>query len=299
MKLIADYQNGNTNVKLYSNGTREMVTEDDEFDLDFPVSMDLSITKNCDGNCPYCYLGCSTSGEHGDILSPKFLETIQPGTEIAINLNSCNHPQLLPFLQTMRKRNIIVNGSINQVHFMRYHAMLKRLCDNKLLWGLGISLHKPTVEFVRLVKEFDNAVIHVINGIFDADDIEMLRDNDLKILILGYKPIGRGADYISENNVVIGMRQQYLHDVLPTMINKFALVSFDNLAIKQLDVKRILTDDQWETFYQGDEGSCSMYVDLVNSTFGVSSLCADSDMSPIMDDIKDMFAVVKQKARAV
>ena len=298
MQVIANYQNGNVNVKLFDDGTRIMRTEDDDFQFDFPVSMDVTITKNCDGNCPYCYMGCTSDGDHGDILNAKFLNTLHAGTEMAINLNSCNHPQLLPFLQRMKDKGIVVNGSINQAHFMRYHNMLKRLCDNRLIWGLGVSLQKPTAEFIRIVKEFPNAIIHVINGIFDADDIEMLRDNNLKILILGYKQLGRGDDYLAENEVAIGMRQRYLKAVLPTLFNHFAAVSFDNLAIDQLGVKEILSPSDWETFYQGDEGSCTMYIDLVEGKFGVSSLCSADSMWPLMDDIHDMFAVVKQEIEA-
>lgn len=47
----------------------------------------------------------------------------------------------------------------------------------------------------------------------------------------------------------------------------------------------------------GDEGSSSMYIDLVERKFGVSSTVLRNEMYPIMDDVKDMFAVVKKVAK--
>lgn len=46
-------------------------------------------------------------------------------------------------------------------------------------------------------------------------------------------------------------------------------VSFDNLAISQLNIKRLMSEQEWKIFYMGDDGrdgelsSASMYVDAV------------------------------------
>ena len=71
----------------------------------------------------------------------------------------------------------------------------------------------------------------------------------------------------------------------------------NHLALDQLDVKRILTPEEWDEFYLGDEGTSSMFIDLVTGKFGVSSLCKENEMFPVMDDIRDMFAVVKREAK--
>lgn len=292
---IARYKNGNATVELYDNGTRIVETPGDElFDFVYPLNNDVTITHKCDGGCQFCYLGCTPEGKHADILSPKFLDTVLPGTEMAINLNDLSHPQLEGFLIKMRHRGVFVNGTINQLHFMVNKDYLKRLCDERLLWGLGVSLRVASKEFVNEVKCFPNAVVHVINGIVKAEDLEALRDNRLKLLILGYKDVNRGADYHKENDVVIRGRQRYLYDVLPTLRNHFDVISFDNLAIEQLDVKRLLTPEQWEQFYQGDEGTATFAIDLVNGTFGINSMA--TKVYPLMDDIRDMFAVIKESA---
>ena len=73
--------------------------------------------------------------------------------------------------------------------------------------------------------------------------------------------------------------------------NWFDVVSFDNLAIKQLNPKRLMSDEQWNQFYLGDDGKFSMYIDLVNQEFAKSSVSIER--YPITADIRDMFNKVK------
>ena len=49
------------------------------------------------------------------------------------------------------------------------------------------------------------------------------------------------------------------------------LVSFDNLAIEQLNIKRFFTEEGWNMFYQGDDFSLSMYIDAVEQKFAPTS----------------------------
>jgi hypothetical protein len=52
------------------------------------------------------------------------------------------------------------------------------------------------------------------------------------------------------------------------LFHEFEVVSFDNLALEQLNIKRFLTDEQWEVFNQGEH---SFYVNAVDQTFSPSS----------------------------
>lgn len=294
------YKNGNSFITIDSNnGTKRRFTKDDEFDLEFPESLDLNIGNRCDGHCPFCYINASEDGVDADLLNVEFINSLHPYTEVAINGNSIDHPQLIPFLEMIKKKNIFANITVNQIHFERKEDIIKTLVDRDLIKGIGISLRKATPEFVRRVSKYPNAVIHTINGILTAEDLEIMRDCYLKLLILGYKDLGRGINYKHEYDLTIKARQRYLYDVLETLPSHFKVVSFDNLAIEQLDVKRILSPEEWDKFYMGDEGTASMFVDLVAGKFGVSSLCTPDQMHPITDNIRDMFAVVKKEAAFV
>ena len=294
----AKYKNGNSVIKInLTNGTKERTTQDDEFDLEFPETIDLNIGTRCDGHCPFCYINASENGVDADLLNVPFIDTLHSYTEMAINGNSVDHPQLIPFLEKLKERRIIANITVNQIHFERKIDVIRDLVARNLVKGIGISLRKPTPEFIRLVQEFPNAVIHTIVGILTPEDIKMLSDKNLKILILGYKDLGRGVDYKTTHLIEWEHNRDYLYHMLEAVIQHCNVCSFDNLAIEQLDVRRILTDEQWNEFYMGDEGTASMFVDLVTKKFGVSSLCSEDEMMPMMDDVVEMFKIVKNLAR--
>lgn len=293
MKLLGVYKNGNYTVKLLSDGTKIRETEEDDFFPSFAENCDVKITDKCDGGCPFCYEGCTPNGRHGNILNQKFLDTLHPYTELAINGNDMSHPDLIPFLEKLKDKKVIANMTVNQIHFERCQDTIRELVNNGLVHGLGISLKEPTGEFVELVKTYPNAVIHVINGILRPSDVEILSDNGLKMLILGYKQLRRGEDWYNTDHENIVVKQMWLRDNLEEMLNHFEVISFDNLAIKQLDVKRLMSEDDWREFYMGDDGGFTFYIDLVDEKFGRNSLA--TVRYPIMDSIDDMFKVIRSE----
>ena len=50
------------------------------------------------------------------------------------------------------------------------------------------------------------------------------------------------------------------------------MVSFDNLGLEQLDVRRLLTDEEWEQFYSGDDGTFTFFINMVDGYFAKNSL---------------------------
>ena len=290
------YKNGNATCRInLENGTKIRETEDDEFNLEFPESIDLNIGNRCDGGCQYCYINASPNGQDAELLDVPFLDTLHPFTEVAINGNSIDHPQLIPFLNKMKNMDVICNITVNQVHFESKEELIGDLYKHNLIHGIGVSLRKPTNEFIKRIQKYPTAVIHTINGILDADDIDTMRNHNLKLLVLGYKNIGRGSEYFQENKETVLINQQYLYNILPTFLedNSFSLLSFDNLALEQLDVQRCVSKEKWDEIYMGDDGTASMYVDLVSKRFGISSLCKEDQMHPLFQNIETMFSVVQ------
>ena len=286
-RLLGVYKNGNYTVKLLADGTKIRETEEDEFIPAFAENCDVKITDKCDGGCPFCYEGCTPNGRHGNILNQKFLDTLHPYTELAINGNDLTHPDLIPFREKLREKKVVANMTVNQIHFERCQDMIRDLVDKGLIFGLGISLKEPTEKFIELVKQYPNAVIHTINGILSPSDVEMLSGHNLKMLILGYKQLRRGVDWYDTDRENIVVKQDWLKDNLESILSKFKVVSFDNLAITQLDVKRLMSDEEWEEFYMGDDGTMTFYIDLVEEKFGKNSLA--TERFPVMDNIDDMF----------
>lgn len=139
---------------------------------------------------------------------------------------------------------------------------------------------------------YTNAVIHVINGILTQNDVEKLADNNLKMLILGYKQLRRGNNYFSVNQKSIYKKHNWLSKNLPDIIDRFNTVSFDNLAIEQLDVHRLLTKEEWDEFYMGDDGTMTYYIDMVEQKFAKSSTAPFEERYDLLDSVDEMFNVI-------
>lgn len=301
MKLLGKYQNGNYTVSIFDDGTKIRQNDLDFFAPNTVESMDIKITNRCDMGCSMCHENSTPNGEHGDILSPSFLDKLHPYCELAIGGgNPLEHPDLLKFLYRCHERKHIANMTINQVHFEKNFEYVKHLCENKLIYGLGISLVNPTPEFIEKVKQIPTAIIHVINGIVTEEQLRKLKYNNLKILILGYKEVRRGKSLYEEKSNIIENKKDSTYTLLPQMINEkwFKIISFDNLALKQLDVRRLLSDDEWNSMYMGDDGldreqtSATFFVDMVERKFAKNSY--SMERFDLLDTAEGMFKFLRE-----
>lgn len=303
MNLIGSYMNGNYKVSIFDDGTKIRENDLDFFEPDTVESMDIKITNKCDKGCPMCHEDSKPDGIHGDILSPSFLDKLHPYTELAIGGgNPLEHPDLEEFLLKCKDHQLIPSMTVNQDHFMKNVSRIKKLCDQKLIYGLGISLTDPTNDFIKEVSKFSNAVIHIIAGLFTKEQFKKITNKELKILILGYKKVRRGENLYKNISSEIDEKINWMKSMLPIMtkLKCFNTISFDNLAIKQLDVKNTLnmSDEDWNLFYMGDDGqeemtSASMYVDMVKKEFARNS--CSMERYPMMDTIKEMYNFLKEK----
>ena len=296
MGNIVSYKNGNYTVMLdLSNGSKMRFNDLDNLTPDHAESMDITISKYCETGCPFCYAGCSKDGKHADILSHSFIDNLTPYTELALNGNEPLHPDLVPFLEKCKKLKLIPSLTVNQHTFMKNVELLKELSDSKMIYGLGVSLTNPTDEFIDTVKQFPNAVIHMIDGIADSTDFERLANHGLKILILGYKTVGRGNDYFNEMERAVLERVFGLECSIKDYIDNdwFDVISFDNLALEELDIKRLMSEEEWSKFYMGDDGNHSFYVDMVDKKFYKNSMSINGH--DLTDDPVQMFNVVRSE----
>lgn len=308
MSILGQYQNGNYSVTILSDGTKIRENDLDFFDAEFPESMDIKITNACDMGCPMCHEDSRPDGKHGNILNLPFLDSLHEFTELAIGGgNPLSHPNFIPFLHLLKERKLIANVTVNEVHFLKNIPLLLKLTEQGFIYGLGISYtggdRESTYRFADEVSKFPNAVIHIINGIVSMEQVSWLseRNRELKILILGYKDFRRGADHHVKVGQIVDNKMHDMYEYLPQIITNgwFKTVSFDNLAISQLDVKRLMPEEEWKIFYMGDDGrdgelsSASMYVDAVSGQFARNS--CSTERFPVTDNITEMFQLLKTK----
>ena len=289
MEILHQYQNGNYTVTLYADGTKEKMTEEDEFIATFPDNMDLKLTNYCDMDCPMCHENASKEGAHASLDAP-FLATLHKGTEIAIGGgNPLSHPDLLSFLERMKAQGVVCNMTVNETHLLAHMALLEEWLDQKLIYGLGISLNRYAEETIAFAMAHPSVVLHIICGIASPTDIQKIAKKQLKILLLGYKKHGRGEVYYSDR---VESRLNWMYRALPSIFGAFAVVSFDNLAIEQLDLRNRLKPEVFSSCYMGGDGEASMYVDLVKGEFGLSSISAER--YPLLPSAQEMLAYLHQ-----
>ena len=287
-------KNGNYTMAIdLDSGTKIRYNDLDNLTPEYPESFDYKITNKCDMGCRFCHENSVPDGKHGDIMNDKFIETLLPYTEIAVGGgNPLEHPDLIPFLKKCQKLKLIPNMTVNQKHFMKDYNFIRDLVDSKLIYGLGISLVNPREEgFIERVQSIPNAVIHVINGVHMMSELSRLYDKNLKLLILGYKDFRRG---IAAHDDMTDLIKNDLYQNLPDLTKHFAVVSFDNLALKQLDAKRLCTEEEWKQKYLGEDGEMTCFIDSVAGTYSTSSTSPLNDRYPLKDNIKDMFNHIRE-----
>lgn len=293
--LWATYHNGDFIVHINkANGTKIRQSFIEKPKAAFAENCDVTITTRCRQGCRYCYLNCNQKGNHADLMQFDFLKHLHPYTEIALNGNDLDHPQLGEFLEQLKCQKVFANITVNQRQFMDNKNKLKEWYDQGLVHGIGISVVAPSEKFTESVSKIPTAVLHVIAGIVTPKDIKKLMDKNLKLLILGYKNIGRGEEYLENHKQFIAPNMEWLKCHIMDLANYFQVISFDNKAIEQLNMQEKMSPKEWERYYMGDDGDFTFYLDLVEGKYGLNSM--SRELFPIEDrSIDDMFLDIQDR----
>jgi len=267
------YLNGNSIVTLFNDGTRIVETIDDDFVFDYPLNIDIRVNTSCSlgynpktkkSICEYCHESAVTNGTecNYEMLKEK-LSILPGGMELAIGGNKITDG-LVDFLKWAKEKSFFCNLTVNHLHIKKESDILKYLLENKIIRGLGISYRKGfPLNFDSYFINHPDVVLHVITGVDDINDILSLPFN--KVLVLGFKTFGFGVSYYNEE--VVENIQQWVWGI-GKIINHFNVVSFDNLAIEQLEIQRFFKQKDWDVFYQGEH---SFYINAVDGYYSPSS----------------------------
>lgn len=276
--ILHQYTNGNTIVTLHDNGTKERVFNGTP-NVIHPESIDVKITNYCDAGCGFCHEQSTIAGRHADLNELfKVLSVLPAGVEIAIGGgNPLSHPDLIPFLERVKKHGLVCNITVNQKHLEPYKGLIAELIERVLVRGFGISYtsEKYLKDIKPIASLTDNIVFHVIMGINKVNDVKILKEfcapKECKILVLGYKRFGLGINYYLKNKRIEDNKYDWYTQLALLFKDNNLTLSFDNLAIKQLDLRRYFTDAAWGEFYMGDDFVFTMYIDAVNKQYAPSS----------------------------
>lgn len=304
MKVLGQYTNGNYLVTLYQDGTKIRQNDLDNFTPAFAESIDVKITNKCLQGCHFCYESSRTNGKHADLLDQNWIKSLHPYTEIAINGNDLDHPQLDEFLKLMQERHVIVSMTVKDKQFYDHMGQILSYIMSKRIYGLGVSLSEFPQKPLRWITNYRNAVIHLINGVVSKELIEQHLDDwkKAKILILGYKNTGKGIKYQHDNFQMIHKNMQWLKENILSLIQDgvFKTVAFDNLAIKQLELEKQIKEHpesgfNWNELYMGNDGEYSFYIDAVEQQFALNSTISKTEHFPIENrTVDEMFNFLRE-----
>lgn len=280
------YQNGGFNVSIEADGTKVRSTISDDPPA-HPEHMDLKITNWCDANCSWCHEQSNKEGKHGDVNAIlDLLAPLPAGVEVAIGGGDpLSHPEFDTLIQGLTDQGIICNVTVNGKHFDRHIANIEKFINNGWLHGVGISFQGKIPKW-----DYPGMVLHLIAGVHKPEVLDQA-ESRLKVLLLGYKKHGRGAglfDVIGDE--IVKNIKQWKRELF--VVAQEHNLSFDNLAIEQLDPKRLFASlAAYESRFMGEEGSFGLYVDAVEQTFALSSYSKERST---WSDIVSMFRDVRE-----
>jgi len=288
--MLARYKNGNCIVTIYKDGTKTRDWPDKEIaSPDHPESIDMKITNRCNRDCPWCHENSGPDGRHASVdRIISAMDGLSPGVELAIGGgNPLLHPSLEIILTQLKKRSLIPNITVSgeiYFHSETFH-FLRRLQEDNLLFGIGVS--DPSLYRMLQINDMllPNSVCHAIVGVHNPHSVMQILHDGGKVLLLGFKSYGRGVNFV---NVNMGQWKYFVHAMLG--INN-GILSFDNLAIEQLDVRNLVPRDVFDRHYMGDDGKFSMYFDAVSNQYAVSSVSERIDAKN--KTIIEMFSEIK------
>lgn len=280
------YFNGNYFVGLHNNGTkiyRALRKDEPTLKAEFPDSIDLKITNKCDIGCPYCHESSTIFGKSFNLEKTiKILNTLpKVGIEIAVGGGDIFEiwDDTKNLLNWLKQNRFFSRVTVNFKSIERFGENTKELWYHTDAVGVSLDSNIAEIELKKIETNVFNSrtVYHVIVGINPIEQIKSLLDSvyNLSILVLGYKNWGRGKNFTIKQELLEDWKNKFKQLLLEkrqsTRNSKKSSISFDNLAIEQLDLRGCILEQDWITSYMGDDFTHSMYIDAVEEVYSPTS----------------------------
>jgi len=271
-----------------------------------PELVDVKITNFCAKGCNFCYQSSTKDGKHAPVDEVKKIIDLLIDAEtfeIAIGGGEpTDHPDLIEIMQYARDNTIIPNLTTYTTKWVDDPVKFKAIMT--LAGGIGVSCHSSK-DFAMIDKIVDAVISnngfssrfakimaqHVVGSVpFEVTE-EVLRHafkHKYPILLLGYKPVGFGAEYIHDSieaalliKLIYNSKNDYPDGMLS--VDTAFLELYPNLCAA-LEIPTELTTSP--------EGKFSCYIDATTKMMAPSSYCDKTEYHPLpntLDDFKKLF----------
>jgi MoaA/NifB/PqqE/SkfB family radical SAM enzyme len=266
----------------YAGGGRiRFMTEDGEPVPQYPELIDLRITNQCEHGCPFCFMDSKANQKHADINELEmFVNNLKIMTEFSIGGgNVLLYPELEKLLQFIKRRGHIVNVTINVKDCEKVMTDKKiRSIFIKYVDGIGVSVFclDDVKTFCQFEEFFDNAMksirknddyigdsnfkymtMHIVPEYLGFEKTMEIMDYVRKerrlsrILLLGYKETGRGAN-CEHTKFTNEHLDKIFKDIYTISVDTSFANTYADYIKSHFSTKYTLTEN---------EGEYSMYVD--------------------------------------
>lgn len=231
---MSTYKNGNYIVSIKNDGTKiyTALRRGEDFNPEFPDSIDIKLTNRCSRGCPYCHESSSSDGKHGDLERLKAILQKLPPYPIELsfgggNILEMSSLDLLMFFKWCKERDHRIGITLNFSDFLCFYRNPSYTWI-ELVDAVGVSLDSSTItkfnkgrnkieeintlqtQWYGKTNESIPIVYHLILGTFPITFLkEFITNSRLsptgnwygpgteyktkRILFLGYKSKGRGS----------------------------------------------------------------------------------------------------------
>lgn len=233
-----------------------------------PELLDISITKQCNLRCSYCYTSAG-KGKHMSIEELEWLlDFMGNDTPFQVALGGgepgCN-PNFDNILEIFAKNNIVPNYTTNGYTLLndKYVKATVKYCGGVALtyhWdnqdyfkqALNILTKLPIQRNIHIIitHKHIQKIKHVIDELIDKVDV---------VVLLEFHSIGRGRKY---NNWILTKEDiEYVKELLISYPSGKIAVGASLIPIAINAVKDVLNKEEIEMYYYNPEGILTGYID--------------------------------------
>jgi len=255
-----------------------------------PLLIDAKITDYCTHGCAYCYQGSTPQGKHMDDRCTAAYPIGEANVfEVAIGGGEPTQcPSFESFCESLAYHGVVANFTTKSTDWLEDERRARRILACTGAFAYSASPNSESI-LQRIYDIFSyrgydlkKFTIQIIPAIFNKYQLQQLlswcNKHNVRVTLLGYKTTGRGDAY---KQIVVNKRWETFNEsewlsVLEEQHQAKSLgrISIDTtLAAKYLDQLKASSIPEW--LYHVEEGKYSMYMDLVNKTYGPSSYHLD------------------------
>ncbi len=252
-----------------------------------PELADLKITDYCTTGCRFCYQSSTPGGKHASVESVlRILDMLSEFGCFEVALGGgepTEHPQFARILRHAKSINLVPNFATRSTRWLSDPVKVQEVKITQ--GGVGVSFH--SIADLSICREIAQALNgesnrfwtfastgnqivaqHVLGTLSPEETCAMLEEmpGGLDILLLGYKPVGRGTSMMPHDF----SEESTLDALAEALLSQHRSISVDTAIVRNLPglLGKLNANDYMVT---AEEGKFSCAIDACTNSMAASS----------------------------